>query len=62
MQIVCSQAVPTEDVGEVTVFQTTSSQLLHVPALISLTTHYKWTKLSLIVENKQDYLQVCMYL
>ncbi len=57
VQILCSQTVQS-DARDLNVFRTHPSKLVLVPALVSIIASYEWTKVALMVENKQEYTQV----
>ncbi len=57
-QILCSQTVQS-DARDLNVFRTQPSKLVLVPALVSIIASYEWTKVALMVENKQEYTPVC---
>ena len=43
---------------DLNLFEVSPANDVVVPALDELITHYKWKKVALIVENKQEYSQV----
>ncbi|XP_064388323.1 gamma-aminobutyric acid type B receptor subunit 2-like isoform X2 [Halichondria panicea] len=56
-EILCSQTVQS-DARDLNVFRTHPSKLVLVPALVSIIASYEWTKVALMVENKQEYTQM----
>ncbi len=56
-QILCSQTVQS-DARDLNMFRTHPSKLVLVPALVSIIASYEWTKVALMVENKQEYTPV----
>ncbi|XP_064388320.1 gamma-aminobutyric acid type B receptor subunit 2-like [Halichondria panicea] len=56
-EILCSQTVQS-DARDLNVFRTHPSKLVLVPALVSIIASYEWTKVALMVENKQEYTPI----
>ena len=57
IQITCTPTIQ-DSTDDLSVFEISPANDIIVPALVEVITHYKWTKLALIVENKQEYMQV----
>ncbi|XP_064388401.1 gamma-aminobutyric acid type B receptor subunit 1-like isoform X2 [Halichondria panicea] len=56
-EILCSQTVQS-DARDLNMFRTHPSKLVLVPALVSIIASYEWTKVALMVENKQEYTPI----
>ena len=54
IQITCSPTIQ-DPIDELNMFEVSPTNDVIVPALVELITHYKWRKLALIVETKQEY-------
>ena len=54
IQIACSPTVQ-EPTDVLNMFEVSPANGVIVPALVDLITYYKWTKMTLFVETKQEY-------
>ena len=59
LQITCSPTVQ-DSTDDLNIFEVSPANDVIVPALVELIAHYKWKKLALIVENKQEYTEVIL--